>query len=60
MHFAALWNEAKEFSLGLIRNLIETKSVQWVQGRINGGQRGQLPRALRSKRATRDDIICFK
>ena len=35
------------------------KVVNSGQGRIKGGQRGQLPRALRSKGAPRDDIYLF-
>jgi len=31
-----------------------------MQGRIKGGQRGQLPRAPRCKGASRDEIYLFQ
>ena len=41
-----------------------TQSNLWIlrdhQGRIKGGQRGQLPRALRCKGAPRDEINVFQ
>jgi len=45
----------KSYICGQFIDLVESN----IQGRIEAGQRGQLPRALRSKGALRDDIYLF-
>jgi len=57
-----MWMWRQNFEI-INYNRVEPNRFAWsypAQGRIKGGgQRGQLPRALRSKGAPRDDIYLF-